>query len=98
MRPSSAVSQGKALFATTPAIYSLQISHNTGRLAGVPELTTCFLAKIAASAAESTLGSDLEDVKPHLALPLQPSLLLLVLIFLARAACAEGRGTKCSAF
>lgn len=58
----------------------------------------CFLATIAASAAENTLGSDLEDVKPHLALPLQPSLLLLVLIFLARAARAEGRGTKCSVF
>lgn len=98
MRPSSGASQCKALFTATPAIYSPQILHNIGRLAGVPELTTCFLAKIAASAAEGTLGSDLEDVKPHLALPLQPSLLLLVLIFLARAACAEGRGTKCSVF
>lgn len=64
----------------------------------VPELTTGSLATIAALAAESTLGSGLEDVKPHLALPLQPSLLLLGLIFLARAACAEGRGTKHSVF
>lgn len=63
----------------------------------VPELTTGSLATIAASA-ESTLGSGLEDVKPHLALPLQPSLLLLRLILLARAACAEGRGTKHSVF
>lgn len=60
----------------------------------VPELTAAFLATIAASAAESTLGSGLEDVKPHLALPFQPSLLLLRLIFLARAARAEGRGTN----
>lgn len=64
----------------------------------VPELTTGSLATIATSAAENTLGSGLEDVKPHLALPLQPSLLLLRLIFLARAAWAEGRGTKHSVF
>lgn len=64
----------------------------------VHEQTTGFLATIAALAAESTSGSGLEDVKPHLTLPLQPSLLLLMLIFLARAACAEGRGTKHSAF
>lgn len=60
----------------------------------VPELTAAFLATIATLAAESTLGSGLEDVKPHLALPLQPSLLLLRLIFLARAAHAEGKGTN----